>query len=85
MPQVSRYQSIWNTLKVKHKLTLTIVPGLETRIIKALNKRKQKDTLFQFEALESTPPKKYKVRHTISKNGRIMTITLHRIIQDSEL
>ncbi len=78
MARTSKYLSIWNTLKRERKLTLSIVPGLETRIIKALNKRKQMDTVFQFEALEEK--KKYKVRHTISDNGRIMKITLNIVI-----
>lgn len=83
MPRSSKYLSIWNTLKSKKKITLTIVPGLETRIIKALNERKQYDTVFQFETREDK--QKYRVRHTLSDNGRIMTITLYRSIGDHEL
>ena len=86
MARSSKYLSIWTTLKRDRQLTLSIVPGLETRIIKALNKRKQMDTVFQFEALEEN--KRYKVRHTISENGRIMRITLNIVtstIGDSDL
>lgn len=83
MPRSSKYLAIWNTLKSKKKITLTIVPGLETRIIKALNERKQYDTVFQFETREDK--QKYRVRHTVSDNGRIMTITLYRSIGDHEI
>lgn len=83
MARSSKYSSIWQTLKSKKKITLTIVPGLETRIIKALNERKQYDTVFQFETKEEG--QKYRVRHTLSDNGRIMTITLYRSIGEHEL
>ena len=83
MARSSKYLSIWNTLKSKKQITLTIVPGLETRIIKALNERKQYDTVFQFETREDK--QKYRVRHILSDNGRIMTITLYRSIGDHEI
>lgn len=83
MSRISKYSAIWKVLKRDKKLTLTIVPGLETRIIKALNKRKQLDTVFQFETKEDG--QRYRVQHTVSENGRIMTITLHRTIGDHEL
>lgn len=83
MARSSKYSAIWQALKRDKKITLSIAPGLETRIIKALNKRKQNDTVFQFEAREER--QKYRVRHTISENGRIMRITLHRMIGDHEL
>lgn len=83
MPRSSKYSSIWKALKRDKKITLTIVPGLETRIIKALNERKQYDTVFQFETREDK--QKYRVRHTLSDNGRIMTITLYRSIGEHEL
>jgi len=83
MPRSSKYSAIWKALKSKKKITLTIVPGLETRIIKALNERKQYDTVFQFEIKEEGH--KYRVRHTLSDNGRIMTITLYRSIGEHEL
>jgi len=83
MARNSKYLSIWQALKRDKKITLSIVPGLETRIIKALNERKQYDTVFQFEIKEEGH--KYRVRHTVSNNGRIMTITLYRSIGDHEL
>lgn len=83
MARSSKYSSIWQILKSKKRITLTIVPGLETRIIKALNERKQYDTVFQFETREEK--QKYRVRHTLSDNGRIMTITLYRSIGEHEL
>ncbi len=83
MPRSSKYSSIWKALKRDKKITLTIVPGLETRIIKALNERKQYDTVFQFETKEEG--QKYRVRHTLSDNGRIMNITLYRTIGEHEL
>jgi len=83
MARVSKYLSIWQVLKRDKKITLTIVPGLETRIIKALNERKQYDKVFQFEIAEEG--QKYRVKHTISDNGRIMNIILYRSIQEHEL
>lgn len=83
MARNSKYSAIWQSLKRDKKITLSIVPGLETRIIKALNERKQYDTVFQFETREDGH--RYRVRHTTSSNGRIMTITLHRTIGDNEL
>ena len=83
MSRISKYSAIWKVLKRDKKITLTIVPGLETRIIKALNERKQYDTVFQFETKEEG--QKYRVRHTLSDNGRIMTITLYRTVGEHEL
>lgn len=83
MARSSKYSSIWKALKRDKHITLSIVPGLETRIIKALNERKQYDTVFQFETREDK--QKYRVRHTLSDNGRIMTITLYRSIGEHEL
>lgn len=83
MSRTSKYSAIWKILKRDKTLTLTIVPGLETRIIKALNERKQYDTVFQFEIKEEG--QKYRVRHTLSNNGRIMTIILYRSVGEHEL
>jgi len=83
MARSSKYSSIWKALKRDKHITLSIVPGLETRIIKALNERKQYDTVFQFEIKEEGH--KYRVRHTISDNGRVMKITLYRSIGEHEI
>lgn len=83
MSRTSKYSSIWQALKRDKKIILSIAPGLEKRIIKALNERKQYDKVFQFEQAEAG--QRHRVKHTTSENGRIMTITLHRTIGDHEL
>jgi predicted N-acetyltransferase YhbS len=83
MARNSKYSAIWQSLKRDKHITLSIVPGLETRIIKALNERKQYDKVFQFEAAEEGH--KYRVKHTISDNGRVMKITLYRSIGENDI
>lgn len=77
MAQVSRYAESWAVLKRDRKLTLSITPGLQHRLIKALRERKTLDRLYQFQTAESQV--RENILYTLSENKRIMYIRLVKV------
>lgn len=78
----SKYADSWDTLKRAGIVKLSITPGLHIKLIPAINRRKKRDRLYQFQCAEEG--KKYRLRYSLSENGRIMTIRLVKTSLDCE-
>jgi len=74
--QYSRYLPIWKELKAKGKCRITAPPTAHRRIIKAVKKRRDKDTEFLYELAESN--KSHRLRIEIA--GSIITFTLNTFL-----
>ncbi len=72
VPPVSRYMSIWNELKAKKYCRMAAPPVLHARIIKAVQKRRDKDIAYRFELNE----RHEKIRMAFSSKGNILEIRM---------
>ncbi len=75
MPRIytpSKYQPIWNALKVQGEVSIVAFPILHKRIRKAVIKRKDEDLGFKLELSEAS---KYAVLH-IESQGNTLTFKL---------
>lgn len=70
--QTSRYLPIWLELKEKGTCRITAPPHFHARIIKAVKKRRDKDTAFLYELAESH--RKHRIGYRI--NGTVISFTL---------
>ena len=77
---VRQYQQLWERLKAQGKLTISVPPSLQRRVIKAVMKERTSDLVFRYEIGEED--KKCKIRHKIS--GTFIHFTLeYRLHKDA--
>jgi hypothetical protein len=76
--QTSRYLPIWLQLKEKGECKITAPPQFHKRIVKALKKRRDKDTLFLYQLAESNRKHtiKYKINGTVIHFRLIVELSL---------
>lgn len=62
----SKYQPIWDTLKLKHQVEIIAPQAVHRRVIKAVINRKDSDAAYKFLCSESH--KKAKLRYKVEGN-----------------
>ena len=79
--QISRYQVIWDTLKAKGYIKLSVIPELQPRLVKAIKKRRDVDLAFQHMLVEDCK----KARLRFKKTGTVIEVFLITSIGLSEI